>query len=204
MAASRSIDELAETKRLIDAQGGHCHVQPTDVARSEDATTLIDVAAGKFGRVDVVVNAAGVAPLVTVEQLDAKVFDTIIAVNVRGLFNVSQAAWPVMKRQGGGVIVNISSISATSPFPGLEAYGASKAWVNAWTASIAAAGRPHGIRAYAVGPGAVDTKMLRDIFPDYPADQMLTADDVAESVFAVTSEPFRYASGQVLYVRKGE
>lgn len=204
VAASRNVEELAETKRLIESAGGVCHVQPTDVVKWEDAQTLIGVAADKFGQVSVVVNAAGVAPLVSVDELDTKVFDTILAVNVRGTFNVCRAVWPVMKRQSGGIIINISSIAATSPFPGLEAYGASKAWVNAWTAAIAAAGRQDGIRAYALGPGAVNTRMLRDIFPDYPEDQMLSPAEVADAVHALTLEPFRHSSGQIVYVRKDE
>lgn len=204
VAASRNVEELAETKRLIESEGGQCHVQPTDVVKAEDAQTLIDVAADKFGRIDVIVNAAGVAPMVPVEELDAKVFDTILAVNVRGIFNVCRAAWPVLKRQGGGVFINVSSIAATSPFPGLEAYGASKAWVNAWTSSIAASGRPLGIRAYAIGPGAVNTRMLRDIFPDYPEDQMLSPEEVADTIFTLADEPLRFATGQVVYIRKGE
>lgn len=202
VCAARSVEELTETKRLIEGQGGLCHVQPTDVASAEEVQTLMDVAAEKFGRVDVAVNAAGVAPLVGIEELDAKVFETILSVNVRGIYHACRSAWPIMKGHGGGIIINISSISAIDPFPGLTAYGASKAWVNAWTQALAEEGRAHGIRVYAVAPGAVDTRMLRDIFPDYPDNQMLLPAEVAETVFALAQPPFQYSTGQTIYARK--
>jgi 3-oxoacyl-[acyl-carrier protein] reductase len=202
VAAARSTDELAETKQLIEQRGGLCHIQPTDVSSAEEVKTLADVAAEKFGRIDVLVNGAGVAPLHGIEELDARIFQAILSVNVVGVYHGCRAVWPIMKRQGFGVIINISSIASVDPFPGLTAYGASKAWINLWTKALAEEGRACGIRVYAVAPGAVDTKMLRDLFPDYAPERTLRPAEVAETVFALAEPAFQHATGQVVFVQK--
>ena len=107
-----------------------------------------------------------------------------------------------MKRQGGGTIVNISSIASVSPFAGFAAYGASKAWVNAWTSGLAEEGRPDGIRVFCVAPGAVETKMLRSAFPDYPAEATMEPSEIAELIHAVTQPGYRYATGQTIFAKK--
>jgi len=100
------------------------------------------------------------------------------------------------------VIVNISSAASVDPFPGLVAYGGTKAWVNIWSKGLADEGRPLGIRVFAVAPGAVETKMLREAFPDFPADQTLDPMDVADMVFQLSLPECRYASGQTIMVQK--
>jgi NAD(P)-dependent dehydrogenase (short-subunit alcohol dehydrogenase family) len=202
IAASRTAAELAETGRLVEQAGGTCHAQVTDVCDAEDVAGLVETAVERFGGVDVLVNCAGVAPLSTVEELDDRLFETILSVNVTAVYHACRAVWPVMRGRGGGVIVNVSSVSSVDPFPGFAAYGASKAWVNGWTTGLAAEGKPHGIRVYAVAPGAVETKMLRDAFPEFPADEALEPADVAEMVCVLSRPACRYASGQTIFVRR--
>lgn len=202
VATARSANELAETKRAIEAAGGLCHVHPADITAAADVSNLMDATVQKFGRIDVLVNCAGVAPLVSIEELDPSIFDSVSSVNIRAVYLTCRAVWPIMKRQEEGTIVNISSMSAVDPFPGFEAYGAAKAWVNAWTNALAKEGRKLGIRTFAVAPGAVDTAMLRGIFPDYPPSQTLTPAEVAETVLAVTQPALDSATGQVIYIRK--
>lgn len=202
VAAARCEEELAQTKRTIERDGGHCDVQPTDVGSSEAIRALIETTVGRFGRIDVLVNNAGMAPLSTIEEMDDQVFDALVAINVRAVYLACRAVWPVMKKQGGGVIVNISSMAAVDPFPGLAAYGASKAWVSAWTRGLADEGKALGIGVFAIGPGAVMTKMLRDAFPDFPEDQALDPAEVAEAVYAVTQPGCRRMSGQTMFVKK--
>ena len=83
-----------------------------------------------------------------------------------------------------------------------EAYGAAKAWINAWTRGLAEEGRSCGIRVFAIAPGAVETRMLRDPFPDFPKRDTLNPDHVADVVHAVTEEACRYATGQTIFVRR--
>jgi NAD(P)-dependent dehydrogenase (short-subunit alcohol dehydrogenase family) len=107
-----------------------------------------------------------------------------------------------MRAQGGGTIINLSSLASFDPFPGLSVYGACKAWVNLFTRGIANEGRPHNIRAFSVALGAVETRLLRGLFQDYPADKTLTPEEVADLVFTLTSPTFRHSSGQTLQVNR--
>ena len=202
VAASRSTEELAETCRLVEAAGGRCHACRTDVADPSQIDALIDETADRFGTVHVLVNAAGVAPCEGILDLDPEVFESMQAVNVGAIYHLTRRVWPLMAAQKSGVIISISSVASLDPFPGLAAYGASKAWVNAWTRGLAEEGRSLGIGVFAVAPGAVETKMLRDAFPDFPADQTMTPEEVAETVFSLAEAKSRFASGQTVFVRK--
>jgi len=202
VAASRSEFELRETAGLIETRGQKVRIVPTDLCVPDEIDALFQEAVGAFGRVDTLVNCAGVAPKCAIEELDGSLFRALMSVNVDAVFHACRAAWPIMKKQGGGVILNISSIASQDPFPGFAAYGASKAWVNAWTRGLAEEGRSVGIRVYAVAPGAVETRMLRDPFPDFPPDQTLQPRDVAEQVFALTQPASHFATGQTLFIRR--
>lgn len=202
VAAARSAGPLVETKASIEARGGRCHVHATDVCAADELDGLFEEVMRRFGRVDVLVNNAGVAPLAKLDDLDMALFRSLMAVNVEAVYHACRRVWPMMREQGGGVIVNISSIASFDPFPGFAAYGASKAWVNAWSKSLAEEGRAHGIRVFAVAPGAVETRMLRDVFPNFPNDQALDASEVANVVFALSQPDCRYATGAVVVVKK--
>ncbi len=202
IASSRSEQELEETRRLIEREGGHCQTQVADVCSPPDIDALIESAVSKFGRIDVLINNAGIAPNTDMEGLEPSLFETLTAVNMEAVYYACRTVWPVMRRQGAGVIINVSSIASTEAFDGFAAYGASKAWVNAWTRGIAEEGKPLGIRAFAVAPGAVETKMLRDTFPDYPRGQALDPSEVAELVFSLTRSGCQYSSGQTVFIKK--
>ncbi len=202
VAASRSADELEETRILVEKAGGHCDPIPTDVCAADEVVALIETTVGRYQRVDVLVNCAGVAPLSDIEHLEPPLFDMIQLVNVGAIYHACRAVWPVMKSGGGGTIVNISSVASVDPFPGFTAYGASKAWVNTWTIGLADEGRAHGIRVIAVAPGAVETRLLRDVFPDFPKDQTLRPEEVADVVFTMTQPDCENASGETIFVQK--
>ncbi|MEW6252392.1 MAG: SDR family oxidoreductase [Planctomycetota bacterium] len=202
IATARTADRLAAAAPHIRAAGGACEPVVADVARPEDARRVVQVAVERFGRVDVLVNNAGVAPLGTIEQLPIADFDAVLALNIAAVFHSTRAVWPIMRKQGGGVIVNISSVAAVDPFPGFAVYGASKAWVNLFSQAMAAEGKPFGIRVYAVAPGAVETELLRSTFPDLPADRTLAPEAVAGVVFEICGDAFVPCSGQTLFVRK--
>lgn len=202
VAAARSVEELNQTRGLIEEAAGRCHVVPTDVCQADEIVELIQGTVRRFGGVHVLVNNAGVAPRSRMEELDPSLFEAMQTVNVNAVFHACRVAWPVMTRQREGVIVTISSVASVDPFPGFTAYGASKAWVNAWTKGLADEGRPLGIRVFAVAPGAVETKMLRDAFPDFPQQQALDPADVADVVHALALPACRTASGQTVFVKK--
>lgn len=199
---ARSPDQLGELKRAVERSGARCITSTIDVTRSVDVEDFARRVAIELGRIDLWVNNAGAAPLAPIAEMDIAAFDAMTAVNVNAVFYGCRAAWPIMQRQGGGVIVNISSVASVDPFPGFAAYGASKAWVNLFTKAAADEGRPDGIRVYAVAPGAVETPLLRGTFPDIPADQTLDPDAVAGTIELLTDPRAAQASGSVVFVRK--
>jgi NAD(P)-dependent dehydrogenase (short-subunit alcohol dehydrogenase family) len=198
----RKVERLEETKTLIDQAGGSCLVMPVDVANAEGVAESIHEAAKRFGRIDVLVNNAAHAVLAGIEELNLAAFDDMLRVNAAGTLYACKAVWPVMKRGGGGTIVNISSMAAADPFPGLTTYGATKAFINLLTKGLAAEGRKHNIGVFAVGPGAVETEMLRATFPDLPEKHTLAPSAIADVVIMLTTPSSRYCTGQTIYVRK--
>ncbi len=173
-----------------------------DLAEPGAAQALIDVAIERLGKIDVLVNNAGVAPLSPLDETSDEVFENTIQVNVRSVFYATRDVWKHMKEQGSGVVVNISSLAAVDPFPGFSLYGATKAWVDLMTTALVSEGSEHGIRVYSVRPGAVETDLLRGLFPDFPADQCVTPAEVAEKVWECVSQPDSHASGQHFPVTK--
>lgn len=202
VAVARTADDLAETKRLVERNGGTCLAIRADVSRIDELNAAVDQTVRQFGAVDILVNNAGIAPRADVDAMETDTFDAMIRVNVSAPFYAVRAVWPIMKKRRQGIIINISSVAAADPFPGFAAYGATKAYIEGLTRGLAKEGRPLGIRVYGVGPGAVDTDMLRGPFPDFPADQCLQPDDIAEVVHLMTEPACRYTVGQTLYVSR--
>lgn len=201
-AIARRPEELHQAAARIAAAGGVCEPVAADVGRPEEIRRALDTAAQRFGRVDVLINNAGAAPLAAIDRLDPAEFERVHAVNMAAVFHATRAVWPIMKAQGGGVIINISSLASVDPFPGFAVYGASKAWVNIFSQAVAAEGKPHGIRVFSVAPGAVETSLMRAAFPDFPADKTLDPDEVAAVIVSLCDEAMAGCSGQTIFVRK--
>src|SRR5438132_489846 len=129
-----------------------------DVGDADACARLIDEHRDRFGRLDMLVNSAGVGIAGRIEDLPGKHFDLQVSVNLRGLFLVTQAAIPLL-RESRGWIVNLASLAGTMPTPGLAAYGATKAAVISLTRSLNEELDGDGVRAVAICPGFVDTPM---------------------------------------------
>lgn len=200
--AARTRDDLEHTRRLVESAGGACECHVADLGDETAAAAVVQAVAERYGRLDILVNCAGLAPGATIETLDRDTFDAIARANIKSVYGTCRAAWPVMKAQGEGVMINVSSMASLDPFPGLTAYGAAKAWVNAWTRGLANEGRAVGIRVFGVAPGAVETRMLRELFPDFPEDQTLAPEDVADVIYTLAQPACRYATGETVFVRK--
>jgi meso-butanediol dehydrogenase/(S,S)-butanediol dehydrogenase/diacetyl reductase len=173
-----------------------------DFVDPDAARHLVASAIERFGRLDLLVNNAGSVPKAPVADLADDAVRAALAVNCEAVFQATKAAWPTLQAQGGGVIVNISSLASLDPFTGFSVYGACKAWVNLFTKAIGDEGRPHNIRAFALALGAVETRLLREVLPTFPADQALPPEAVAEFILTLTADTMRYASGQTLVVRR--
>lgn len=202
VAVARTLSQITETCSQIKASGGIAIPIAADVTQEAEVSRLVEQTIASFGRVDVLVNNAGVAPLMRIEQTSTVDFDAVISTNVRAVFLCCRAVWGPMAKAGGGAIVNISSVGAFDPFPGFAAYGAAKAFVNTYTKALASEGAGQNIRVYAVAPGAVETTMLRGAFPDFPAEKVLAPDDVAALVETLLTPACRYSSGQTIVIQK--
>jgi NAD(P)-dependent dehydrogenase (short-subunit alcohol dehydrogenase family) len=150
-----------------------------DVSEAEECERIVAEHGDRFGRLDVLVNSAGIGIGGRIEDLPAKHHDLQLAVNLRGLFLVTQAAVPLL-RESKGWIVNLASIAGTLPTPGLATYGATKAAVIALTRSLNEELDTDGVRAIALCPGFVDTPMAEWSGID-PAE-MIRPEDCAEVV----------------------
>ena len=149
----------AETVAMIAAEGGRAYALEADILEAADCAAIVGEARGRLARLDVLVNNVGVGggdgPAHRVEEA---AFDRILGVNLRGMWLTIKAALPAMREQGGGAIVNISSLAAIAGGNQM-AYEVSKAAVNRLTTSVAQANARHGVRCNAIMPGLMDTPM---------------------------------------------
>lgn len=172
-----------------------------DLSQTDQAVGFFEATMQRFSRVDVLVNNAGVAPLAAMESIAPETFEQLVDVNIRSSFYLTQCVWKHML-SGGGTIVNISSLSAVDPFPGFSIYGASKAWLDLMTHSLAIEGKEHGIRVCSIRPGAVETPLLRSLFPDFPPENCVAPNDIADAVVGCVQSPEAWPSGECFPVTK--
>jgi 3-oxoacyl-[acyl-carrier protein] reductase len=150
-----------ETATQIRSAGGIAAEYEVDVTDPDRVGAMLAAAVDQFGRLDVLFNNAGLPqPYTLAEESSDALFDRIMNVNVRGVFNGCRAAIPHMKAQGGGVILNTASTAGIRPRPGLAIYNASKAAVISLTKTLAVELAPHHIRVVSICPVATDTPML--------------------------------------------
>jgi NAD(P)-dependent dehydrogenase (short-subunit alcohol dehydrogenase family) len=150
-----------------------------DVSDEDDCARIVDEHRARFGRLDVLVNSAGVGIAGPIDELSPKRLSLQLDVNLRGLMLVTAAALPLL-RESRGLIVNLASIAGTMGTPLLPVYGAAKAGVIQFTTSLNRGEQEHGVRATAISPGFVDTPMT-DWNP-VPKEQMIRPEDCAEIV----------------------
>lgn len=177
---------------------------PTDVSRAEEIDRLIDGAVDRFGRVDAVVHCAGYAPVRPIKDTSADEWRAVVDINLSAAFHLARAVWPTFERQGGGALVNVSSLASRDPFAGFAAYGAAKAGLNLLGLSAAREGQAIGVRVYTIAPGAVETDMFRAFMPPekYPKEKTLDPADVARVIAQCVQGDLKYASGEVIYLHR--
>ena len=194
----------------IPDAGGRAVACRADIARSEDVTGLFDAAIAAFGRVDVVVNNAGVMTLGPIAGMTDEVFDRMIAINLRGSFNVMRAA---AGRLGeGGRIVNLSSSVVGLLQPGYGPYAGTKAAVEAMTMVLARELRGRGITVNAVAPGPTATDLFLDgkspelvdrLAKLSPLERLGTPGDIAAAVAFLAGPDGAWIDGQTLRANGG-
>jgi len=201
LACARSQSALDALSQAAAAAGDRVDVLALDLAERGSGIRLVEHALERWGRIDVLVNNAGIAPSQPITSATPDLLEAVHALNVRPVHETTWRAWAALGASRG-VILNVSSLAARDPFPGFQLYGASKAWLELYTRAIAAEGRATGIRAYALTLGAVDTALLRGIFPDFPAADLLTPEEVAALALRLIDPAFAPASGEAIVLRR--
>jgi NAD(P)-dependent dehydrogenase (short-subunit alcohol dehydrogenase family) len=199
---ARDAGQLEATGALIAADGGTFLPQVVDVTDAEAVEKAMAAVAGRLGGIDVLVNNAAACLRGRLTELSVPDYDMMITSNVNSVVYCCRAVWEHMRRRGGGVIINVSSLSSAVSSPGFSVYGATKGFVNALTMALAGEGRTDGIRVYAVAPGYVRTELLQSVLPEVTADKALDPGDVAVAVHALCGPAHRYSSGEVRYLRR--
>jgi NAD(P)-dependent dehydrogenase (short-subunit alcohol dehydrogenase family) len=201
IATSRTARDLEEVVASTLSSPGRCVAQITDVTKPDQVERLIGRCQEEFGRLDALINNAGIAPSTPFEQMADKDFDHLLSVNICSVFYACRSTWKLLK-SSHGTIINISSVAAQDPFPGFAAYGGTKAWVETFSRAIANEAKSAGIKVFVVAPGAVETQMLRGPFPDFPADKALQPDDVAGLIEWLLDHRCTHVSGEVLTIKR--
>jgi pteridine reductase len=147
-------DEARSTLREIEASGRRGMAVQADVARADDVARMLDETRRAFGRLDILVNSASLFQRTPFTQISEQEWDRVLAVNLKGPFLLSQAAAPLLARDGGGVIINIIDLSALQPWPSFAHHAVSKAGLLHLTGVMARALAPD-IRVNAIAPGTV-------------------------------------------------
>ena len=212
MVIDRKLELAERTVEMIRDEGGAAIAHAADVTDEDSTREMVDAAMSGWGRLDVLVNNVGIGSRGSVVTSDLDAWNKVMEVNVHSMVLTSRFAIPAMLDDGGGSIVNLSSISALRP-RGLTAYSTSKGAVMALTAAMATDHGREGIRVNCVAPGPVRTPMVGgDDMPDDVAETRRRASvlgiegsgwDVGAAVRFLASDEARYITGQTLVVDGG-
>ena len=216
-----NLEAAEETKGIIDGEGGECTVQRADVSSADDVKAFVDRCLEVYGRIDVLHNNVGILEVGGPVETSEESWERVVDVNLKSMFLTCKHVIPHMERQGGGAIVNISSIAGIR-WLGVPyiSYAATKGAIRQFTQSIAIQYAKQGIRANAVLPGLMNTplidKMLSDFYSDGDVEEMIKirdaqcptgkmgdAWDVAYASLFLASDEAKYITGTELVVDGG-
>lgn len=216
--AARRSEKVGTVAGEIVKAGGECLAVPADVSKRAQVEHLVQTTLEHFGRIDILLNNAGVLPLPTpLAQMDEAEWDRVFTINTKSVYYTVHAVWPVMAEHGGGVIVNTASVVAFRGTAGLAAYCASKAAIIMLTKSLALEGAPLNIRVNCVCPGFIETPMndwlgslqpdrelwLKDMLNRIPLHRAGSADEIARASLFLASADSSYMTGQTMILDGG-
>jgi len=203
---------LEPLKEEIFRGGGQAIAIPCDVSKASEVKQMVDQVHRAFGRIDVLVNNAGIIRRGTIETVTEEDWDRVMAVNLKGPFNCSKAVVEIMKKQGYGKIVNVSSIAGKmGDITSAPGYGPSKAGLDALTKTLARQLAGYGIHVNGVAPHAIETEMSAEWSPEkrkaivdaIPLKRLGKPQDVAEAVLFLASDTAAFITGEILDVNGG-
>ncbi len=197
----------AEIRKL----GGKAEFILSDVSNTEETAAMIRFAKEKFGTIDVIINNAGITRDNLIMRMSEAEWDSVLAVNLKGAFQVIKAASKILMKQRGGVIINMASVSGIMGNPGQANYSASKAGLIGLTKSVARELAHWNIRCNAIAPGFIQTamtdKLKEEVRNGYlesiPLKRFGQVEDIANLAVFLASEKAKYITGQVINVDGG-
>jgi NAD(P)-dependent dehydrogenase (short-subunit alcohol dehydrogenase family) len=207
--SSRKADGLQTVAETIVSGGGKAHVMPCHTGEGAAIEAMMNDIEARFGRLDILVNNAATNPYFGhILDTDLSALDKTVAVNLRGYFHLAMRAGQLMKKQGGGAIVNVSSVNGVTPAPFQGAYSVTKAAVIAMTQAFAKECAGLNIRVNAVLPGLTDTKfasvliknedILNTVLPQIPMGRVARPEEIAPAILFLVSPASSYVTGAIL------
>jgi NADP-dependent 3-hydroxy acid dehydrogenase YdfG len=204
---ARRINRLQALEKALTAAGGKALALATDVTRVDDVKRLVDSAVTAFGRIDVMINNAGLMPQSFLDGLKIDEWDRMIDVNIKGVLYGIAAALPHMKQQKSGHFINVSSVAGHKVRPGGTVYSATKHAVRVISEGLRQEVKAHNIRTTVISPGAVDTELPNTITDPVIAagmrkfydDMAIPADSFARAVVFAMSQPDDMDVNEILY-----
>ena len=209
----RTLSRLEDSARELEKAGGETEVIQADVSRADDAEMTVKRTVDRFGKIDIVVNNAGIIVRKPFLETSVEEWDSIFATNVRGSFLCAQAAAKEMVRQGKGKIIMISSELALTGVPNLSAYSSSKGAILSLTRSMAVELAPYDVTVNAILPGTVETDLNREKFGDpewraetlkrFPLKRFGMPEDIATAAVYLASGESNWMTGQYMVIDGG-
>ena len=196
VAAARTESEVIEVAEKVKLLGKESLGIVCDVSNEEEVKNLVSTTMNKFGKIDVLINNAGIGSMRPVYATPLESFEKVLKVNLTGTFLCTKHVWQAMKNSGGGSIVNVSSLGGLVGYPLLTAYCASKWGQIGFTKACAEEGKKDNIRVNAIAPGKADTAIRSKIKED--KSKMLTPEDQVDACVFLPSDESRYITGQVI------
>lgn len=209
---ARRADRIDKLAKEIHDNGGNALAIVVDITQRDQVKRLVDAAVEAFGRVDVILNNAGVMPLSPIDRLNVDEWDMMIDVNIKGVLNGIAAVLPYMKEQKFGQIINTSSVAGHKVFNGSAVYSATKFAVRALTEGLRMEVKPYNIRTTIVCPGAVKTELLEHITEadvqqankDYVGVVGISPDSFARVVAFAISQPEDVDINEIIFRPTGQ
>ncbi|KQT18499.1 oxidoreductase [Chryseobacterium sp. Leaf404] len=204
---ARRAEKIEQLAKQINETGGKALAVKADVIQLEQVKNLVDTAVKQFGKVDVILNNAGIMPLSPMDRINVEEWNTMIDVNIKGVLNGIAAVLPCMKAQKSGQIINTASVAGHKVFNGSAVYSATKYAVRALTEGLRMEVKPYNIRTTIVCPGAVKTELLEHISEadiqqankDYVGEVGISPDSFARVVAFAISQPEDVDINEVIF-----
>jgi NAD(P)-dependent dehydrogenase (short-subunit alcohol dehydrogenase family) len=210
----RSQEQLEKTRQLIEGEGGNAVLLPAELASVDACRKLIADSTAALGRLDVLVNCAGINRRRPIEQVTEEDFQTIVDVNLRAIYFLSQAAHPIMRKQGGGKIIHVASLTSSMALATSSVYGVTKAAVAQLAKTQAVEWAPDNIQVNCLAPGFIvtpltekslwaDSKRRAWLLGRTPAKRPGRPEDLVGAVLFMAGQGSSFMTGQLISVDGG-